>query len=607
MSGTADTYSPISSYALIGDSHSSGLVSREGSVDWACFRRLDAPSTFARILDWDRGGFCSLAPLGAEPDGRAYLPNTMVLESGFRAGDARGKTTDLFAVSSASQAHEAERVHPYHQLIRIAEGVTGTTEWEFVCRPRFEYGIVQPRVTLSGERLALLVGGSEALVVASSVPLRAEDGAVTATLRLRDGERAWFALTRHRPEDVRAEPMDDEEVNHRLAHTYGFWREWADLCSYDGPYGAEVVRSALTLKALTNAPTGAIVAAPTTSLPEVPGGVRNWDYRYCWLRDSAFTLYALQLLGYSSEARAFLDWLTRTTAGRADDLQVLYGIGGERLLPEVELDHLEGYRGSRPVRIGNAAARQFQLDVYGEVLDTAHLWRRAGGHIAPEVWSFLRECVRCIGERWRDPDEGIWEVRGGPRHFVHSKAMCWVGVDRAIKMAQALGESEPLDEWRGLRDEIHGDVLERGFDRELGTFVQAYGSRSLDASAMLLPLVGFIRADDPRMISTVAAIQERLTTDGLVHRYLAEDGLPGEEGTFAICSFWLVDNLALQGKADEARALFERVCSLANDVGLLAEQIDPRTREQLGNFPQAFTHVALINGAFHLQRTRSSR
>lgn len=276
-------------------------------------------------------------------------------------------------------------------------------------------------------------------------------------------------------------------------------------------------------------------------------------------------------------------------------------------MPEVQLDHLEGYRGSRPVRIGNAAARQFQLDVYGEVLDTAHLWRRAGGHIAPEVWSFLRECVRCIRERWRDPDEGIWEVRGGPRHFVHSKAMCWVGVDRAIKMAQALGESEPLDEWRGLRDEIHGDVLERGFDRELGTFVQAYGSRSLDASAMLLPLVGFIRADDPRMISTVAAIGERLTTDGLVHRYLAEDGLPGEEGAFAICSFWLVDNLALQGKADEARALFERVCSLANDVGLLAEQIDPRTREQLGNFPQAFTHVALINGAFHLQRTRSSR
>jgi GH15 family glucan-1,4-alpha-glucosidase len=607
MSGAADTYPPISSYALIGDSHSSGLVSREGSVDWACFRRFDAPSTFARILDWGSGGYCSLAPVGAEPAGRAYTPGTTILESEHEAGDARGRTTDFFAISDMSRAGEAGRVHPPHQLIRIAEGVTGTTDWEFICRPCFEYGIVRPRVTLVGERLGVLAGGPEAMTVASSVPLHAEDGAVRATFRLRDGERAWFALTAHRPEDVRIEALGDAHVDQRLARTRAFWTEWVEQCTYDGPYLDEVIRSAITLKALTNAPTGAIVAAPTTSLPEDVGGVRNWDYRYCWLRDSAFTLYALQLLGFSSEAEAFIEWLTRTTAGRADDLQVLYGIGGERLLPEIQLDHLEGYRGSRPVRIGNAAARQFQLDAYGEVLDTVHVWRKAGGEIVPELWSFLRECVRCIRERWRDPDEGIWEVRGGPRHFVHSKAMCWVGVDRAIKMAQALGESEPLDEWRGLRDEIRGDVLERGFDRELGTFVQAYSSRSLDASAMLLPLMGFIRADDPKMISTVVAIQERLTTDGLVHRYLAEDGLPGEEGAFAICSFWLVDNLALQGRADEARALFERVCSLANDVGLLAEEIDPRTREQLGNFPQAFTHVALINGAFHLPRTMSSR
>ncbi len=525
----------------------------------------------------------------------------MILESAFRAGAARGKTTDLFAVSSASQAREAERIHPYHQLIRIAEGIRGEASWEFVCRPRFEYGLVQPRATVLTERLAVLVGGPDALSVASSVPLRAEEGAVTATFNLRGGERAWFALTRHPPEDVRPQPLDDEEINHRLAFTCGFWREWAELSSSQGPYRDDVMRSALTLKALTNAPTGAIVAAPTTSLPEALGGVRNWDYRYCWLRDSAFTLCALQLLGYSSEARGFIEWLTRTTAGRGEDLQALYGIGGERLLPEVELDHLEGYRGSRPVRVGNGAARHFQLDRYGEVLDTVHLWRKAGGDVAPEVWSFLQESVRCIRERWRDPDEGIWEVRGGPRHFVHSKAMCWVGVDRAIKIAQALGEPDRLDEWRGLRDEIRRDVIDRGFDGELGSFVQAYGSRSLDASAMLLPLVGFIRADDPRMVSTIAAIQRRLTTDGLVHRYLTEDGLPGDEGAFAICSFWLVDNLALQGRAEEARALFERVCSFSNDVGLLAEEIDPGTGDQRGNFPQAFTHVALINGAFHLQ------
>jgi GH15 family glucan-1,4-alpha-glucosidase len=601
------TYPPISSYALIGDSHSSGLVSREGSVDWACFRRFDAPSTFARILDWNRGGFCSLAPVGAGPAERAYAQDTAILGSEHRAGEARGRTTDFFAISEPPGPGESGPSHPLHQLIRIAEGVTGTTEWEFVCHPCFEYGIVRPRVTLAADRLAMLVGGPEALTVASSVPLHVEDGTVRATFTLRGGQRAWLALTAHRPEKLRRETLDDAEIDRRLARTRQFWTEWLERCSYDGPYRDQVIRSAIILKLLTNAPSGAIVAAPTTSLPEDIGGVRNWDYRYCWLRDSAFTLYALQLLGFSSEAGAFIEWLTRTTAGRADDLQVLYGIGGERLLPEVQLDHLEGYRGSRPVRIGNAASRQFQLDVYGEVLDTAHLWRKAGGAIGPELWSFLRECVRCIRERWRDPDEGIWEVRGGPRHFVHSKVMCWVGVDRAIKVATALGDGQSLDEWRSLRDEIREDVLQRGFDRELETFVQSYESRNLDASVLLLPLVGFIRADDPRMLSTVTTIQERLTTDGLVRRYLTDDGLPGEEGAFEICSFWLADNLALQGRSDEARELFERVCSFANDVGLLAEQVDPRTGEQLGNFPQAFTHVALINGAFHLQRTRHSR
>jgi GH15 family glucan-1,4-alpha-glucosidase len=544
--------------------------------------------------------------VGAEPAGRAYVPGTTILESDHRTGDARGRTIDFFAVAGPADDGEG-RSHPYHQLIRIAEGIDGATEWEFVCAPCFEYGTVRPRASLDGDRQAILVGGPEALTVASSVPLLAEDGTVRATFTLRRGQRAWFALTAHRPEDVRPEALHDAAVAERLAQTQRFWTDWIGRSSYDGPHREQVVRSAVTLKALTNAPSGAIVAAPTTSLPEDVGGVRNWDYRYCWLRDSAFILYALQLLGFSSESRAFIDWLSRTTAGRADDLQVLYGLGGERLLPEVLLDHLEGYRGSGPVRIGNAAARQFQLDAYGEVLDTVHLWRKAGGEVSRDLWAFLRECVRCIGERWRDPDEGIWEVRGGPDHFVHSKAMCWVGVDRAIKIAEALGEPEHLDDWRGLRDRIREDVLEQGFDQERGSFIQAYGSRSLDASAMLLPLVGFIRADDPRMVSTVAAIQEHLTTDGLVHRYLTEDGLPGDEGAFAICSFWLVDNLALQGGRDEAHRLFERICDLANDVGLFAEEIDPRTGDHLGNFPQAFTHVALINSAFQLRRGSRAR
>lgn len=598
----ADRYPPIATYSLLGDCHSTALVSREGSVDWACFRRFDAPSTFGRILDWERGGFCGLAPLGSEPAGRRYEGPTLILETGHRVPGALGRTIDFFAVHPTSEPAEAERVHPHHQLVRIAEGVSGVSEWEFVCLPRYEYGVVHPRATLAADRLGLLVGGPEALSVASSVPLEARDGEVRARFSLRQGERAWFALTRHRAEDVRPEALGDADIDGRLACTREFWERWAALCAYSGPYREAVLRSALTLKALTNAPTGAIVAAATTSLPEEPGGVRNWDYRYCWIRDAAFTLYALFILGYRSEARSFIDWLARTTAGRAEDLQVLYGVGGERLLPEVELDHLEGYRGSQPVRVGNGAARQFQLDVYGEALDTAHLWRKHGGRIEPEFWPFLRGCVECIRSRWRDPDEGIWEVRGGPRHFVHSKAMCWVGVDRAIKTAEALGLEGPLDDWRSLREEIRADVLAKGFDPDLGSFVQAYGSKDLDASALLLPLVGFVRADDPRMRSTVEVLGERLCHGGLVYRYLTDDGLPGGEGAFTICSFWLVDNLALVGRVEEASALLERLCSRANDVGLFAEQIDPASGEHLGNFPQAFTHVALINSAHTLSR-----
>ncbi len=409
-------------------------------------------------------------------------------------------------------------------------------------------------------------------------------------------------LTSHRAMEIRPSDLDDAEIERRLARTCQYWQDWADVCRYEGPHRDSVVRSALVLKALTNEPSGAIVAAPTTSLPETLGGGRNWDYRYCWIRDAAFTLYAEFILGYTSEARDFLDWLVRTTAGRSEDLQVLYGVGGERLLPEHVLDHLEGYRGSSPVRVGNGAARQFQLDIYGQILDTAHLWRKYGGGIEEEFWAFLRGCVECIGDRWRDPDEGIWEVRGGPEHFVYSKAMAWVGVDRAVRAAEDLPLEAPLDEWKALRDEIRRDVLANGYDDEVGAFVRSYGSKDLDASALLLPLVGFVRADDPRMVSTVDRIQERLARDGLVRRYASEDGLEGEEGAFTICSFWLVDNLAMAGRLEEATALFDRLCSLSNDVGLYSEEIDPETGELLGNFPQAFTHLALINSAINLQR-----
>lgn len=424
IAGSADErYPAIADYALLSDCHSAALVSRHGSVDWASFHRFDAPSTFGRLLDWDRGGSCRLAPTGSRPAGRRYMGPTLILETDHRTGGSRGRTTDFLSISDTSHPSEAERVHPYHQLIRIADAVTGPSEWEFVCAPRFEYGIVHPRGSLLGEHLAVLIGGPEALVVNASVPLETGDGEVRARFRLAAGERAWFAITQHRAAEVRSEPLDGEEIVQRLAHTRGFWEEWAKECTYRGPYRDEVLRSALTLKALTNAPTGAIVAAPTTSLPEGLGGVRNWDYRFCWVRDATFALYALFVLGYRSEARAFIDWLARTTAGRSEDLQVLYGVGGERLLPEVILDHLEGYRGSRPVRTGNGAASQFQLDIYGEVLDTAHLWRKFGGSIDAEFWTFLRGCVECIAKRWRDPDEGIWEVRGGALHRSTSTAL----------------------------------------------------------------------------------------------------------------------------------------------------------------------------------------
>ncbi|HEX2051345.1 MAG TPA: glycoside hydrolase family 15 protein [Actinomycetota bacterium] len=599
---SAAPYPPIEDYALLSDCHSSVLVSRAGSVDWGVLRRFDGPPAFARVLDWERGGHCELAPVGGVPAARRYDGDTLVLVTEQRAGAALGRTTDFLAIEPTSPTAERAVVAPEHDFVRIAEAVDGTTEWVFTCRPRFEYGIVVPQATTRGERSGLIVGGPQALSVHASVPLEAGDGELTARFRLAPGERAWFVVSSHLPHRVEPRAFDDGVVERHLEHTRDFWTEWASRCTYRGSHRDAVVRSALTLKALTNAPTGAIVAAPTTSLPEAVGGERNWDYRYCWIRDASFTLYALFILGYRAEAHAFIEWLMRTTAGRARDLQVLYGIGGERLLPEIALDHLDGYRGSRPVRIGNAASRQLQLDVYGAILDTAHLWRRHGGDVEPEFWDLLQGCVGEIEARWREPDEGIWEVRGGRRHFVYSKVMCWVGLDRAIKAAGALGIEGSVARWRALRDEIHADVLAHGFDRDAGAFVQAYGSPALDASALLLPLVGFLPASDPRIESTVDAIAASLTRDGLVYRYLVDDGIPGGEGTFTICSFWMVDNLALLGRTRAAHALFDRLCGYANDVGLLGEEIDPDTGAHLGNFPQAFTHLALVNSALNLER-----
>ena len=425
------------------------------------------------------------------------------------------------------------------------------------------------------------------------------DGSAVRTLRA--GDSAHAVVTYGRPHQVQAELLSPGRVARRVNATLRFWREWSSRCSYEGPYRDQVLRSALVLKGLTNAPTGALVAAPTTSLPEEIGGVRNWDYRYTWLRDSAFILYALNTLGYTDEARAFIRWLERTVAGRAEDLQVMYGVGGERMLPEVELTELEGYRGSRPVRIGNAAAGQFQLDIYGEVVDTIWLYHRYGGKIGPTGWQQLIELVDYVEQRWTEPDDGIWEVRGPRRHFVYSKVMAWVAVDRAIRLARRLERPCPLERWKSLRRSMRARIESEGVDAASGAFVQAFGSTAVDASALLIPEVGFVPRDDPRVRATVDRIERELCRDGFVYRYRdTDDGLAGGEGAFLICSFWLVDNLVFSGRRERARELFERLTAHANDLGLMAEQFDPVAGTQLGNFPQAFSHMGLINSAIQL-------
>jgi alpha,alpha-trehalase len=585
-------YPPISDYALLSDCHSAALVSLDGSIDWCCFDRFDARPVFARLLDRSRGGHFMIAPRGDYSVERRYVPGTNVLETRFETDTGALVLTDCLAVHE--HAHR-DAVDPYRQLVRLLRCEAGEVEVELDFAPRFDYGLTTPALRRLSDQLCVVVGGADALVLQSDL----EIGCRT----LRAGESAHAVVTYARPHQVRPEPLSPGRVVRRMHATLRFWREWSSRCSYDGPYRDQVLRSALVLKGLTNAPTGALVAAPTTSLPEEIGGVRNWDYRYTWLRDSAFILYALNTLGYTDEARAFIRWLEHTVAGRADQLQVLYGVGGERMLPEVELHELEGYRGSRPVRIGNAAAGQFQLDIYGEVVDTIWLYHRYGGRIGRVGWEQLIELVDHVEERWTEPDDGIWEVRGERRHFVYSKVMAWAAVDRAIRLSRRLEMPCPLERWKDLRRAMRERIEREGVDQASGAFVQSFGSDAVDASALLIPEVGFVPRDDPRVRATVDRIERELCRDGFVYRYRdTDDGLPGGEGAFLICSFWLVDNLVFSGQRERARELFERLISHATDLGLLAEQYDPVAGEQLGNFPQAFSHMGLINSAIQLAR-----
>ncbi len=604
---SVEIYPPISDYALISDCHSGALVSKDGSVDWCTFHRFEARPVFGRILDWAKAGFFRIAPLDDDYEAtRRYRPGTNVLETTFRTPTGTLVLTDFFAFRESGVGES----HPDHQLIRIARCTEGEVAVKVKFVPRFDYGLTTPRLETLADDLVVAYGGADALVLQSELPFgHAELSATQGNRTLRAGEEAFVVLTYQLPHELAPGRLTRDEVHAKLEATSATWAAWADRCTYEGPYREQVVRSALVLKGLTNGPTGAIVAAATTSLPEEVGGERNWDYRFSWLRDSALTLNALFALGYGEEAQAYVDWLKRTTAGRASELQIMYGVGGERLLPEVELDWLEGYRGSRPVRIGNGAYSQFQLDVFGELLDTVWIYRQHGGEIDDVFWEFLGRVAGAVIDRWRLPDQGIWEIRGEPRHFTYSKVMAWVALDRVVRIADLDGREGALDEWRANRDELRELIEREGVDPESGAFLQSFDDGGkLDASNLMIPIVGFVEHTDPRARATFERTIAELSADGFVYRYVTDgvDGLSGDEATFAICSFWLVECLARAGETERARELFERLLGFCNDVGLLAEEIDPHSGELIGNFPQAFSHLGLIQAAIALDLPEES-
>jgi GH15 family glucan-1,4-alpha-glucosidase len=579
----------IEHYALIGDCETAALVSRTGSIDWLCLPRFDSPACFAALLGTPEHGCWRLAPAaGAPATRRHYHDGTLVLETEFETAEGRVSLIDCMPPRSGTP-----------DVLRVVRGRSGRVTMRMDLAIRFDYGSLIPWVRRTKDGLTA-VGGLDLLHLRTPVALHGEGFRTVAEFTVAAGEEVPFLLRWQPSFQSMPEPADTCDT---VADTEAWWRQWSSRCTYQGPYREAVLRSLITLKALTYRPSGGVLAAATTSLPERPGGVRNWDYRFCWLRDATFALYALMLGGYTEEARDWREWLLRAVAGKPSHAQILYGAAGERLLPEWELKWLPGHADSRPVRVGNAAFSQFQLDVYGEVMDALHSARRHGLAGDENAWLVQRELVTYVESAWKQPDEGIWEVRGPRRHFTHSKVMAWVALDRAVKAVERFGLEGPVDRWRQVRAAIHADVCRRGFDPHVGSFVQYYGGHLLDASLLMLPLVGFLPADDPRMLGTVRAIERRLSTDGFVARYAtrpAVDGLPPGEGAFLPCSFWLADNLALQGRTAEARALFERLLMVRNDVGLLAEEYDPRTQHLLGNFPQAMSHMALVNTAANL-------
>ena len=583
----------IEDYGLIGDLQTAALVGVDGSIDWLCLPRFDSGACFAALLGDEHNGRWRLAPdCKIERVDRRYRDRTFVHELDFHTEHGSVRVLDFMPPRGTDP-----------DVVRIVEGLEGNVPMRMELVLRFDYGSIVPWVRRLDDDTRVAVAGPDAVAIRTPVPLRGENLSTVAEFTSSPGERIPFVLTWF-PSHL--EPPRAITPEHALDDTCSFWNEWLHTCSYGGRYAEAVFRSLMVLKALTYAPTGGLVAAPTTSLPEQIGGVRNWDYRYCWLRDASFALAALIGNGFVEEAGAWRSWLLRAVAGDPDDLQIMYGPAGERRLIELELDWLAGYEGSTPVRVGNGASTQFQLDVYGEMLDVLYQARSRGVAADDTAWALVRHLLASLDRRWHEPDEGIWEVRGPKRHFTHSKVMAWVAFDRGIRLIEELGRDGPVERWREVRKEIRAEVLERGFDDELGSFVQSYGSKRLDASLLTIPLYGFLPPDDPRVRGTLEAVRRDLLVDGFVQRYRhdeegeAVDGLPPGEGAFFLCSFWFVDNLILVGELQEAAAMFERLLSLRNELGLLAEEYDPGLGRLVGNFPQAFSHIGLVNTALRL-------
>ncbi len=601
-----ETYPPIKDYGYIGDCHSAALVSIFGSIDWCCMPRIDSGSCFGRLLDWEKGGYCLIVPSSRYEASRHYLDDTLVLETTFRTKWGEARVLNCFTM------REGGKHDPHQQILRIVEGIKGRMEFTLQVVPCFDYGTTKAWIRVYKKDHYVAIGGNDGLLISSDFHCKMIDRhSISGSCTVEKGRRTHLSILYRQPEDLDdglAEAPSIAELDTRFEETVAWWHSWSSKSTMSGSYAPYGYRSAIVLKGLSNAPTGAIAAAPTTSLPESPRGGRNWDYRYSWIRDSCFTVRSLAEVGHMNEADGFRKFVERTAAGSADELQILFGVGGERRPHEYEMEELEGYRKIKPVLIGNAATRQIQLDMYGELLDLAWRWHNRGHSPDDDYWEFLVGILNAAAENWRLPDHGIWEMRCEPRHFVLSKAMCWLALDRGIRLAKDLHRKGPVDRWTKSRDQIRRAIEKKGYNPKRRVFVQAFDWPEMDASLLLLPETGFVEHHDERMIRTTDAIRKDLEEEGLLRRYrTGNDGIKTREGAFLPCSFWLVECLARQGRVDEARKVFDRILSTGNDLGLFSEEYDTRNREMLGNFPQGLTHLSLVAAAVSLSEIEAPK